>query len=178
MKVFRVSIKFEQNGRWSDREADSEGYIVKPSDDDNQIEGYVKMLYPTNSDPVRYIKGLYSNGSIVFMQLCNDSDLSPICYCFPYIEEQGFWSDFHETFGFFPLGCSPFGCARGHATVSLEEITDETSKDIEQETLAIFEEKSRKANKMNCDLMEGVRSLTDFLDECYVFKMKIHCGKW
>lgn len=177
MKVFKISIKFEENGKWSDREVDTEGYLVKKNDDYDMVEGYVKALYPTSSDPIRYIKGLYTNGSLVFMQLCNDSSLSPVCYCFPNINEQGFWSDFNYRLGFFPVYPS-YPCSKGHATVCIDKIADDNLSEIEQKTSAMFAEKSSKATSMNRDLMSDAQSLTDFLDNGIVFQMNLHCGKW
>ncbi len=177
MQVFKISSKFEQDGNWSDRKADAEGYLVKRNDKDDVIEGYVEMMYPTNSDSIRYIKGLYSNESLVFMQMCNDSSLSPICYCFPEVNKQGFWSDFNYRLGFFPFFPS-YACSKGHAIVCLEEITDASNKEIEQKVSSIFAEKSCEATKMNRDLMSDVRSLMDFLDQNLIFQMKLHCGKW
>lgn len=177
MKVFKISIKFEQNGMWSERKADVEGYLIKPNDEDEIVEGYVKMMYPTYSEPVRYIKGLYSNDSLIYMQMCNDSFLSPVCYCFPKGKEKGFWSAFDYTFGFFPV-YPGMACSQGHATVILEEITDASMEKIAQETSKIFTEKSSKATSMNRDIMADVKSLTDFLDDGIIFQMGLHCGKW
>ena len=168
MKVFKISGKFEQDGKWSNREADTEGYLVKPSDTDDTIIGYVKALYPTNYDSVRFIKGLYSEeGSLIFLQMSNNSVLSPICYCFSY----------GEKLGFFPV-YPGIACSMGSAKVSLEEITDAAQNEKEQEAIAIFTENSRKAIWVNRCLMEDYRSLTDFLDSGTIFQMKLHCGKW
>lgn len=177
MKVFKISTKFEQNGKWSDRETDVEGYLIKPIDEDEIVEGYVKMMYPTHSEPIRYIKGLYSNDSLIYMQMCNDSSMSPVCYCFPNVKENGFYSSFDYRSGFFPV-YPGMPCSQGHATVILEEITDASIEKIAQETSKILTEMSRKATSMNRDLMADVKSLTDFLDDGIIFQMKLHCGKW
>lgn len=177
MKVFKISTKFEQYGKWSQRETDVEGYLIKPNDKDEIVEGYVKMMYPTHSEPVRYIKGLYSNDSLIYMQMCNDSYMSPVCYCFPNIKEDGFWSAFEYRLGFFPV-YPGMACSQGHATVILEEITDASIEKIAQETSKIFTEKSREATRMNRDIMADVKSLTDFLDDSIILQMKLHCGKW
>lgn len=177
MKVFKISTKFEQNGKWSERKADVEGYLIQPNDQDEIVEGYVKMMYPTRSEPVRYIKGLYSNDSLIYMQMCNDSSMSPVCYCFPNIKENGFWSAFHYRYGFFPI-CPSIACSQGHATVILEEITDASIERIAQETSRIFTEKSKEATSMNHDLMSDSKSLKVYMDDSIIFQMKLHCGKW
>ena len=177
MRLFKFSCKFEQDGRWSDRKADTEGYFIKRNDDDDAVEGYVKMLYPTCSDSVRYIKGLYSGSSLIFMQLSNDFILSPICYCFPDVKKEGYWSDYVGRCGFFPVIPS-YPCSRGHATVIIEEITDGTLTEIEMEVSATFEENSRKASWSNQWLLRDFRALADFLDSGIIFQMKLHCGKW
>lgn len=177
MKVFETSIKFEQYGKWSEREADTKGYLIKRNDDDDIVEGYVEMQYPTNYDSVRFIKGLYSKKSLVFMQMSNENRLSPICYCFPNVKEEGYWSDFSTKLGFFPIW-NGTPCSQGHATISIKEITDASVKDVEEKTTAIFAEKVKNATSMNRDLMADAKSLTDFLDSAMIFQMKIHCGKW
>ena len=177
MKVFKISTKFEQNSKWSDRKADVEGFLIKPNDDEEIVEGYVNMMYPTHSEPVRYIKGLLSDDSLIYMQMCNDSFMSPVCYCFPKGKEKGFWSAFDYRFGFFPV-YPGMPCSHGHATVVLEEITDASKENIAQEVSKIFTEKSSNATSMNRDIMSDVKSLTDFLDDGIIFQMGLHCGKW
>ena len=178
MKVFKISVKFEQNGKWSNREADTEGYLVKSSDTDDTIIGYVKALYPTNYDSVRFIKGLYSKeGSLVFIQMSNNSVLSPICYCFSDVKKEGFWSEYGRSFGFFPV-YPGVACSAGRAKVSLGEITDANQNEKEQKTTAIFEANSSKAIWVNQCLMKDYRALTDFLDSGNIFQMQLHCGKW
>lgn len=177
MKVFKISTKFEQNGKWSERKADVEGYLIQPNDEDEIVEGYVKMMYPTPSEQVRYIKGLYSNDSLIYMQMCNDSSMSPVCYCFPKGKEKGFWSAFNYRYGFFPV-FPGMACSQGHATVIFEEITDASKENIAQEVSKIFTEKSREAISMNRDLMSDVKSLMDFMDDSVFFQMELHCGKW
>ncbi len=179
MRVFKIAIKFEQDEKWSERKADTEGYLIQKDDDDGIVEGYVRVLYPTSYNSVRYIKGLLCSGtSLTFMQMCNNSHVSPICYVFPNINEQeGYWSNFNERVGFFPVYPS-FPCSKGHATVCMEEVTGESLAKIEEETSEIFEENSHKATWVNECLMADVKSLTDFLDEGIIFQMKLHCGKW
>ncbi len=178
MKVFKIAIKFEQNGKWSEREVDTEGYLVKKSEEDDAVEGYIKAIYPTKYDSLRYIKGLYlKDTTLTFMQMGNDYSLSPICYVFPNIKEQGYWSHFSEKVGFFPI-LPGYPCANGHATICIEEIRDASCSEIAKETLAIFEEKSLKPTWVNKCLMEDYKSLTDFTNDGIIFQMNLHCGKW
>lgn len=177
MKLFKISIKFEQNGKWSERQADTEGYLVKEDDNDDIVEGYVKALYPTSYDSVRYIKGLYLDNSLVFIQMINNNTMSPICYSFPDVKHEGFWSGFDEKVGFFPM-VPATKCSDGHATIQIEEVKDETKDKIVEETSKIFEKEASKPTWINHCMMNDCKSLTDFLDEQCVFQMKLHCGKW
>lgn len=176
MKLFKISIKFEQNGKWSERQADTEGYLVKKNENDDIVEGYVKALYHTSYDSVRYIKGLHFNNSLVFIQMCNVSSVSPICYSFPDVKNEGFWSGFNEN-GFFPM-VPATKCSDGHATIQIEEVEDETKDKIVEETSKIFEKEASDPTWINQCLMEDFKSLKDFLNEQCVFQMKLHCGKW
>lgn len=178
MRLFKISTRFEQDGKWSDRKADAEGYLIKRDDEDDAVEGYVKMLYPTCYSPVRYIKGLYSkDGALVFLQMCNTYFLSPICYSFPDVNKEGYWSEHNERLGFFPVYPS-MPCSRGHATVKIEEVFGENLNELAKETSAIFEENLCNASGENERLVQDFRALTDFLDTGMVFQMKLHCGKW
>ena len=177
MKVFKISVKFEQDKQWSQREADVEGYLIQQNHEDEVVEGYVKILYPTATETVRYIKGLYFNDSLIYMQLCNNPSLSPVCYCFPNIKENGFWSAFDRKLGFFPC-CQGVVCSLGHATIVFEEIADARMEEIAKETAKIFKEKTTGAISISQDLMSEVESLRDFLDENLIFQMNLHCGEW
>lgn len=178
MKVFEISVKFEQNEEWSNRKADTKGYLVKREDEDDLVEGYVEVLYPSLTDTTRYIKGLYSKeGALVFVQMSNDSFLSPICYCFPDIKKEGYWSAYDTQLGFFPV-CTDMACSEGHAIICINEITGVDIDTIQQNTSAIFEENSNNAIWVNKCLMQDLNSLTDFLDEGTISQMMLHCGKW
>lgn len=189
MKVFKISIKFEQNERWSDRNADAEGYLIQSNGNDAEdVEGYVKVLYSTSSNPIRFIKGLYlSDNSLVFMQMSDEPSLSPICYCFPTVQEEGYWSSFGVT-GFFPV-IRGRACSKGHARVELLDITggitnEELSK-INQET-AIIQKNSIAFSKKglvdsrytNWMLVPDITFLKTFLKDESIFNMKFHRGKW
>lgn len=176
MPLFRISIKFEQNGKWSNRDADLEGYLYKESESDDTVKGYVDVLYPTQSEPIRYIQGLYaSDNSLIFIQMVNDEYLSPVCYCFPSTEQHGYWSSYSTSLGFFPV--SPGApCSLGRAKLRIEEVTGHP--ELEQETLATFEKHASEATFANRCLMEDCNNLVDFLEPGLFFQMKLHCGKW
>lgn len=176
MQLFRISIKFEQDGKWSNRDADLEGYLVKKSEAYDTVEGYVNVLYPTYSEPVRYIKGLYaSDDSLIFVQMVNDDHLTPICYCFPATDQQGYWSSYNTAVGFFPVSPGT-PCSLGRATLRIEEVTEQS--ELMKKTLATFGRKSLEANFINQCMLEDYRNLADVLEPGVVFQMKLHCGKW
>lgn len=176
MQLFRISIKFEQDGKWSNRDADLEGYLVKKSDSDDTVEGYTTMLYPTNYNPVRYIKGLYvpNDNSLIFVQMSNEC-LDPICYCFPTTDQQGYWCPYSTSVGFFPVTPGT-PCSLGHATIRIEEVVGRP--ELVQETLATFKRNAEDASFTNQCLMQDCQNLYDFLEPCLLFQIKLHCGKW
>lgn len=164
MRVFLVSVKFEENGQWSSRDADTIGFFVKREEDSDVIEGYLEMQYNTAFNPIRYIKGLFiEERKLVWMQMCNDF-LYPVCYVFHDIVERGFWSGFDKNGGFFPQGNF-----NGHATITLKEITDEAEKEnMKQEIMRIFVANCYKEGPMrlpNSGLLQETQVLMDFLDE-------------
>lgn len=179
MKVYKFTIKFEQDGIWSEREADIDGFLIRENDKDDIVKGYVKILYPTQYDSVRYIIGLLrGDGALAFMQMSNDSALSTICYVFPDTKKnEGYWSDFKKHGGFFPVWPGS-ACSQGHATLCMEEVTGECISKIGEEISKIFEEKSSNVTSGHKSLMQDVNSLEDFLSAGMYFQMKLHCGKW
>lgn len=177
MGVFRLTIKVEEDTKWSKRDYDLEGYFIKKRDDNHSIEGYVKYLSQPGSSLVWFIKGFYEKSSIVFLQMCNSYAVSPLCYCFPNIKENGFWSDFNYMLGFFPVYVSR-PCAKGHCKISIEEITGDEKEKIASETTSIFSSQAVNSISLNQDLMEDCNSIMDFLSPKALFQMHMHCGKW
>ncbi len=176
MQLFKVSIKFEQKGKWSERETDLEGYLVKSSETEDTVQGYVSLAYPNLYGHLRYVKGLYTPyGSLIFMQMSNAFSITPVCYCFPNPGEQGYWCEYTNEFGFFPI-LSGHACSLGHATLQMEELT--AQEEILQETLAFFKTNASDATSVNCDLMKDTPYLTDFLKPDIVSQIELHCGKW
>lgn len=170
-QLFKISVKFEEDGKWSEREADNEGFLLQ---DDGDVTGYVKAKYSTIS-PVRYIKGLYlsEKKSLVFLQLMN-RPFAPICYCFPNVEKDGFWSGYNSKLGFFPF-YPGLACSQGHAKINMIEIQN---SEFAEETKAIYDANVSDARLGNQYLMREAPQLTDFLKENIVLQMKLHCGKW
>ena len=82
MQVFKITGKFEQNGKWSELT----GYFVK-RDDDDVIEGYVDAQMDASTNPVRCIKGIYTKGGrLTFLQ--DEVNSPPICYDFTNVNKQ------------------------------------------------------------------------------------------
>lgn len=178
MELFKVKYNFEQDGKWSGREADLEGYLVKKSEDDDTVEGYATVLYPTFGIRTRYIKGLYKeNGSLIFAQVCKDGSYAPICYYFPTGEEYGYWSAYNNNRGsFFPV-FPGWPCSMGRATLQMQEVTD--ASEAERASKAIFDNTLRSSPnwETHC-VMSEYRDLKDLMSEGMLFQMKLHCGKW
>lgn len=165
MQLFKISVKFEQNGQWSHRDADTIGYLVKRTEESDVIEGYVEVQYPTSSDVIRYIKGLYKveTKQLVFLQMVNDPSLHPLMYTFADIQKEGFWDGYDFDTGYFYKGKYV-----GHARIEVTEITDEEEKkQLAEETISIFERKASDATSMNGQFMQQVSIFTDFLEAPY-----------
>lgn len=177
MKVFKIAVKFEQDCKWSDREADTEGYLVQENEQDESVYGYVKTLYPSHFSSTRYILGIKTGKSLAFIQMSNDSHLSPICYAFLDTSKNGYWSDYCIQYGFFPVVTGK-KCSNGHATISIQEITGEGLESIYKKTNGIFCTESKYAGLINSCIMSDYKSVKDFLDEFFFLHMKMHCGKW
>lgn len=162
MRVFEICGKFQQQGRWSERESDFIGYFVMEEGSD-AIRGYMEEQFDTPYDPIRYFKGFYMEGKkqLTFMKMCNAMALQPLAYVFHNREQEGLWSGFDFCNGFFPGGRS-----EGKATVRLEEVLDAEKKhELAQRTLEVYEEKVGNASDLNAALLEIVDELMDFLDE-------------
>lgn len=177
MKVFEIYVKFEEKSKWSDREFDAKGYFVQKNEEDDLVQGYLTLMYPIEHEKVRYITGSYSNESFVFLQLCNITFSSPICYCFPSVNKEGYWSYFNWHNGFFSTFNTFMGCSNGHAKVVINEITNKDAEKIAEKALKIFEENSIDATKINVELLKKVKFLKVFLNPSYILNMEMNCGK-
>lgn len=174
MKVFKISLRCEDDGKV----AGAEGYLVKRRDDDDTIEGYFDLLSISSEDRIRFVKGLLTKqGELVFIQMSNNSNIKPICYCFENIYNEGFWSEYHMRYGFFPV-YPGMTCSNGRALIQVQEVDGIAIQNDANETISVYNENFQNAIKPNKELIADYRSLTDFLDSNILFQMKLHCGKW
>lgn len=160
MKVFKISGKFQQHGRWSSLKDDFIGYFAKEEDSD-VFTGYMEEQYNSSSNPIKYIKGLYieKENQLVFLKMTNDSELSPLLYTFPNLNKNGSWSGYSSFFG----GFFAIGYANGYAQVAIEEITEgviELEKKIEETFAQVID----VGLKINMDLMENIDDYKIYLD--------------
>lgn len=177
MKLFKIAVKFEQDCKWSDREADTEGYLVQEDDEDESVYGYVKALYPSQFSSTKFICGIKTGKSLSFIQMNKEPRLSPICYAFLDTSEDGFWSDYSAKYGFFPV-VSGNKCSNGHAKITIQEVTGEGLEDAFQKTKEVFGKASQRPSFINSCMMVDYLSVKDFLDESTFLQMELHCGKW
>lgn len=174
MKIYKITLRCESNGRI----AGAEGYLVKPKDDDDTIEGYFDLLSISSEDRIRFVKGLLTKqGEIVFIQMSNNSDVKPICYCFENIYNEGFWSEYHMKYGFFSVSPGMI-CSNGRALIQVQEVDGVAIQKEANETISVYNENFQNATKLNKVLIANHRALADFLDKNILFQMKLHCGKW
>lgn len=177
MKLFKIAVKFEQDCKWSDREADTEGYLVQEDDEEGSVYGYVNTLYPTQFNSTKFICGIKSGKSLSFIQMNKEPRLSPICYAFLDTSKEGFWSDYSAKYGFFPV-VSGNKCSNGHAKITIQEVTGEGLEDAFQKTKEVFGKASQRPSFINSCMMVDYLSVKDFLDESTFLQMELHCGKW
>lgn len=158
-KVFKISGKFEQYGRWSDLKDDFIGYFAK-ADDSDVFTGYMEEQYDSPSSHIRYIKGLYieQENKIVFLQMTNDIELSPLFYTFPDLSKQGVWTSYSFLQGFFPRGY-----VDGFAKATIEEIT-EGVKELEKKIEETYAQVLETGLKINMDLMENIEEYRSYLN--------------
>lgn len=119
MSLFRISGKFQKDGKWSDQQADFSGYFVQ--DSRNIIQGYVMEQTPRSRDHQWFIAGIYENDKIVFVKMLPFSDAPS---CFVQIDPAGnaYWDNFFPISGGFFANCS--FC--GHASLSITALEDST----------------------------------------------------
>lgn len=119
MRVFSIEGKFQQNGRYSQLPADFKGYFVL--EESGQIKGYMEEQYSSRYDAERYIYGKYdeATNNLVYLKMSTERKLSPLLYCFPNLEKDGYWTAFSPMFG----GFFAFDRAEGYAKVTIREDT-------------------------------------------------------
>lgn len=168
MRLFKLSVDFEQLGFWS---ADNSfiGFFVQ--NESNVIEGFVEASFPTPANKLRCIKGLFIDGTeLVFITISNPSErpqLTPVAFIFPNISQNGFWDVFSVFRGFFFNGSH-----RGHARVIIEEITNETEKiELTQNTLNTFYKNFTSSLEMKRYFEDHAQALRYLLNNSKRFPM-------
>lgn len=159
MHLFKISGKYEQNGKWSDREADFTGYFVKRKNTSVVIEGYIEKKVVTVKEKIRYIKGIYLKDSkmLVFVEMCNNTLLMPVVYVFKNIEKLGYWDVWSPYDGVFKRGDN-----MGHAKVIIKELI--AKPHIRRKVINIYERNVCNATFLNRKFMEQTYELIDLLD--------------
>lgn len=158
MRVFKITGKFQQNGRYSDLKEDFKGFFVMEANS-QEIKGYMEEQYKSHYDPIRYIHGLYdeTENKLVYLKLTNERTLSPLLYAFPDLNKEGVWTSFSPMFGgFFALGYSD-----GLAKATIEEVTENVDE-ISQEVLETYEQVQNVGLELNIALIQnGVKPYMD-----------------
>ncbi len=158
MRVFKITGKFQQNGRYSDLKEDFKGFFVL-EDNSQEIKGYMEEQYKSHYDPIRYIYGLYDEtaNKLVYLKLTNERTLSPLLYAFPDLNEEGVWTSFSPMFGgFFGLGFSD-----GLAKATIEEVTENVDE-LSQKVLEEYEQVQNVGLELNDMLIQdGVEPYMD-----------------
>ncbi len=177
MQLFTIEIKREPNESLNLKKEELVGYLVKKNDEDDTVEGFMRILYQNGMKPLyRYVKGIYVNStSLVLLEMANVPKFYPICYCFPNITEEGYWSSLNRGLGFFPV-IQNHPCSNGRATLCLKQV--EAKPILVQQTSEFFIKNSSDAIWINKCVMDNYKSLTDFLGEPILSQIKLHCGEW
>lgn len=157
MELFQIDGKFEQNQCWSDLSADFSGFLVRGAG--NIVRGYTLEKFPTPYDKMRFICGIYEDNRLVFVKMVNERALSPLCYVFPNIEQQGYWDGFSPAEG----GFFPQHKFQGHATIQIIPTVD--NHNIAQQTLNRYDEFCRCAFPLFHGFMDTIRTFRDFFEE-------------
>ncbi len=144
MRVFKITGKFQQNGRYSDLKEDFKGFFVMEANS-QEIKGYMEEQYKSHYDPMRYIYGLYdeNENKLVYLKLTNEKKLLPLLYAFPDLNKEGAWSAFSLSGEFFVPGC-----AHGFAKATIEEITKNVDE-LSQKVLETYEQVHNDELKLN-----------------------------
>jgi hypothetical protein len=147
MRVFSIEGKFQQNGRYSELPADFNGYFVL--EESGQIKGYMEEQYSSPYNTERYIYGKYdeTNNNLVYLKLSTERKLSPLIYCFPNLEKEGYWTPFYHIFGDF----FEDGNFLGHSKATIKEDTQMSPDEI----LARYSKVVRDGWNVNMTLIEN-----------------------
>lgn len=148
--------KFEQNGCWSDLNADFSGFVVRNKN--NIIKGYTLEKCPTPYDKMRFLCGVYEEDRLAFAKLITERALKPLCYVFPDVHKQGYWNGFVPMEGeFFPQHTF-----QGHATIKIVPTADNGG--IIEQTLEHFQEFQYSTFPINQGFIEAACTFRDFFE--------------
>lgn len=136
MRVFKITGKFQQNGRYSDLKEDFKGFFVMEANS-QEIKGYMEEQYKSRYDPIKCIHGLYdeTENKLVYLKLAKEKELSQLLYIFPNLNKEGVWTAFKPMYG----GFFAFGNADGLARATIEEITENVDE-FSQKVLEKYEQ--------------------------------------
>ena len=169
MDLFKISGKFELNGKWSHKDFDFTGYFFKEKS--NVIKGYVKEANHTPGVKMRYINGIFieDENQLVFVKMCNHSYVSPQAYVFIDISRgSGYWDSYSRFGGFFVANNY-----QGEAQIKIEKVIDDENYNNLNRTIDIFSEMASNPSPINKELMDEIDSLKDFVVESGHFSMNV-----
>lgn len=156
-KLFKLFVRFEQNGRWSDLKEDFIIYLLLDTKT-HIFVGYTEEKYNSRSHE-RYVTGLLFEDKgvtkLVFFKLVKENGLAPIMYAFSDISQEGTWSAYKMQNG--------FDYPDGKATVVLEEF--EMTMELKNNILAMYAKILESRLPWNIQLSQDTKSLIDFIGE-------------
>ena len=169
MDLFKISGKFELNGKWSHKDFDFTGYFFKEKN--NEIKGYVEEANHTPGVKMRYINGIFieDENKLVFVKMCNHSYVSPQAYVFLDINRgNGYWDSYSRFGGFFVANNY-----QGQAEIKIEKVIDDKNYNILNHTINIFSEMAINSDPINKELMGEIDSLKDFIVDSGHFSINV-----
>jgi hypothetical protein len=155
-KLFKLSVRFEQNGHWSDLKEDFIAYLLLDTET-HMFIGYTEEKYKSFYDLERYVAGLLleaeSVTKLVFFKLVNNQNLKPIMYTFLDISQEGTWSAYRMQNG--------FDYPDGKTTITLEEL--EMTMELKTKVSVTYAKVLESEIPWNIQLLQQVGNLIDFL---------------
>lgn len=159
MSLFRISIRLERDGKWSQQQSDFSGYFVR--DSNNIMQGYVVAHDASSRERKHFIAGIYEKDKIVFVKMIPYSARSPMCFVQPTAAQDGYWDTF------FPISGGFFAnrTFQGHASFSIGEPPKHLSEDQISQSFVDFLEND--ASPIHIGLVQGLQRLRIFWEETY-----------
>ena len=153
-RIFNISGKFMQYGKWSEPDPSFSGKIVVNEED--EFYGFCEERYSSNmsdDNRIRYIAGAFAengrNGQrgIAFFKMSNDSKQAPLMYVTPdlMVPESGLWAAL-SIFGYFQ--------EQGRSRIVVEEET--FSKEVEKSIKTKYDTLDKGINGNN-ELLEQIQ---------------------